>query len=56
MTEALLYRKGGDRFIVASAGAELAEAVHPLARQVLAEDGVEWRGRPKGLDAVVSEP
>jgi arsenate reductase len=56
MAEALLHRKGGDRFIVASAGAEPAEAVHPLARQVLAQDGAEWRGRPKGLDAVVSEP
>ena len=55
MAESLLHRKGGDRFIVASAGAEPAEAVHPLARQVLAQDGVEWRGRPKGLDAVVSE-
>jgi protein-tyrosine-phosphatase len=55
MAEALLHRKGGDRFIVASAGAEPAEAVHPLARQVLAQDGVEWRGRPKGLEAVVSE-
>jgi len=56
MAEALLHRKGGDWFVVASAGAEPAEAVHPLARQVLAQDGVEWRGRPKGLDAVVSEP
>ena len=56
MAEALLHRKGGDRFIVASAGAEPAETVHPLARQVLAQDGVEWRGRPKGLDAVVGEP
>jgi protein-tyrosine-phosphatase len=56
MAEALLHRKGGDGFIVASAGAQPAEVVHPLALQVLAQDGVEWRGRPKGLDAVVSEP
>jgi arsenate reductase len=56
MAEALLHRKAGDRFIVSSAGAQPAEAVHPLARRVLAEDGVEWRGRPKSIDAVVSEP
>jgi protein-tyrosine-phosphatase len=55
MAEALLHRKAGDRFIMASAGAEPAKAIHPLALQVLAQDGVAWRGHPKGLDAVVSE-
>jgi len=56
MAEALLHRKAGDRFLVASAGAQPAEVVHPLARRILAEDGIEWRGRPKSVDTVVSEP
>ena len=56
IAEALLARKGGDRFRVASAGAEPASAVHPRAVAVLAEVGIDWSGRhPKGVDAVADE-
>jgi len=55
MAEAVLGRKGRERYIAASAGSHPAAAVHPLALRVLADHGLEWRGRPKGFDAVETE-
>jgi protein-tyrosine-phosphatase len=53
IAEALLLRKGGGRFRVASAGVHPAGEVHPEAVTALAEIGIDWSGRtPKGLDAV----
>lgn len=53
IAEALLRRKGRDRFEVASAGARPAAAVHPNTIAVLREYGIDWTAaRPKGLDAV----
>ena len=50
MAEAFLRDRLGDRMPVASAGTEPAEAVHPLAIQVMAEKGLDLRGhRPKDL-------
>ncbi len=57
IAEALLARKAGSRFIVASAGSRPASRVHPLAVQVLHEAGIEWSGRsPKSIDAVAGQP
>ena len=57
IAEALLKRKGGARFEVASAGSRPAERVNPLAIEVLRQVGIDWTGRaPKGLDAVLQEP
>lgn len=50
MAEALLREYAGDRFDVYSAGTEPADAVHPLATQVMAEKGIDMSGqRPKGV-------
>jgi arsenate reductase (thioredoxin) len=57
IAEALLQRKGGTRFHVESAGSHPAAHVNPLAVEVLADAGIEWRGRtPRGVDAVEGEP
>jgi protein-tyrosine-phosphatase len=56
IAEALLAQKGGGRFEVASAGVHPRAAVHPDALVVLAEYGIDWRGRrPKGIEAVQDE-
>jgi arsenate reductase (thioredoxin) len=48
IAEAYLKRYAGDRMDVVSAGTEPAPAIHPLAREVLREDGFEIAGqRPK---------
>ncbi|MEO8138692.1 MAG: arsenate reductase ArsC [Gemmatimonadota bacterium] len=53
IAEALLARKGTDRFDVASAGSKPASRVNPFAVQVLAEAGIPWEGRtPKGLEGL----
>ena len=53
IAEALLRRKGRDRFEVGSAGARPAAAVHPNTLAVLREYGIDWSAaRPKGFDAV----
>ena len=53
IAEALLARKGADRFEVASAGSKPAARVNPFAVQVLAEAGIPWVGRtPKGLEGL----
>jgi arsenate reductase len=50
IAEALLGRYGGADFEVHSAGTE-ATRVHPLATQVLAEQGIDWSGaRSKVID------
>lgn len=56
IAEALLTKKGGDRFIVASAGTEPADAVHPGAVTALRVAGIDWTGRrPKPLDRIMDE-
>lgn len=48
MTEGFLRRHAGGRFEVYSAGTEPAGEIHPLARRVMAERGVDLSGqRPK---------
>ena len=42
IAEALLDRKGRDRFIVGSAGTQPAAKVHPMALAVLEERGIDW--------------
>ena len=55
MAEALLQRKGGDRFIVASAGAHPAKEVRLEAIAALRSLGIEWSNRkPKGYEAIVA--
>ena len=54
IAEALLARKGGDRFEVARAGVAPATAVHPMAIEALRDYGVDWSAStPKGLGAVL---
>jgi arsenate reductase len=57
IAEALLTRKGGDRFVVASAGTHPGHVVHPEAVRALAELGIDWSGRrPKSIDTVMQQP
>lgn len=57
IAEALLARKGGERFVVASAGTSPAAAIHPEALAALHARGIDWSAaKPKGLDHVVNEP
>jgi arsenate reductase (thioredoxin) len=57
IAEALLARKGADRFEAASAGSRPAAKVNPFAIKVLAEAGIDWSGRsPKGVEALDREP
>jgi arsenate reductase len=56
IAEAVLARKGGDRFEVVSAGSRPASRVNPVAVQVLAEAGITWEGKvPKGLEGLDRE-
>lgn len=56
IAEALLRRRGGKNFRVASAGTYPADRIHPEAVEALAEIGIDWSyQRPKGFDAVASE-
>lgn len=56
IAEALLRKKGGDRFVVASAGADPAREVRPEAIAALRAQGIEWsHAQPKGYDAIVGE-
>lgn len=54
VAEALLTKKGGDRFVVGSAGAEPASEVRAEAIAALRGHGIDWSGRkPKGYDAII---
>lgn len=56
IAEALLTKKGGQRFIVASAGSAPASTVHPEAIAALASIGIDWTGHaPKGFDSIHGE-
>jgi protein-tyrosine-phosphatase len=56
IAEALFAAKAPGRFVAASAGSHPAERVNPLAIEVLAEVGIDWRGRtPRGLDGLDRE-
>lgn len=56
IAEALLRKKGGERFLVASAGAHPATEVRKEAIDVLRDSGIDWAdGRPKGFDAIIGE-
>src|SRR5688572_14652721 len=56
IAEALLQKKGGDRFVVASAGAEPAKEVRPETIAALRGLNIDWSNRkPKGYDAVAGE-
>jgi arsenate reductase len=50
MAEAFLRKHGGDRFEVQSAGLVPGEQIHPLARRVMEEIGLDLSGQhPKSL-------
>ena len=56
IAEALMQRRGGNAFRIASAGSAPADRVQPEAIAALAEIGIDWSARrPKGLDAVLSD-
>ncbi len=56
IAEALLVAKGAGRFAAASAGSRPAERVNPFAVRVLAEAGIDWRGKtPRGMDGLEME-
>ena len=56
IAEALLKHKGGDRFLVASAGAQPADAVRPEAIAALEAHGIDWStAKPKGFDAILDK-
>jgi arsenate reductase len=56
IAEALLAAKGGGRIEAASAGSRPAARVNPFAVEVLAEAGIDWRGRaPRGMDGLEHE-
>lgn len=53
IAEAILRRKGRDRFNVASAGSEPANRVHPGAMDVLSSHGIDWSThKPQGIDRI----
>ena len=57
IAEALLAKKGGSRFKVASAGTSPADAVRPGAFKALARIGIDWsHARPKHLERVETQP
>ena len=56
IAEALFTRKGGDRFVVASAGTQPAAAICEETVEVLRSANIDWSNRrPKGLDEVLHE-
>ena len=56
IAEALLGSLGGERFAAASAGAEPAARVNPLAVKVLKDHGIIWNGRtPRSVNDVDKE-
>jgi arsenate reductase len=56
IAEALFTAKSRGRFVAASAGSRPAARVNPFAVEVLAEAGIDWRGRtPRGMDGLDRE-
>jgi protein-tyrosine-phosphatase len=56
IAEALLARKGKDRFMVGSAGSDPAANIRSDAIQALREIGIDWSAkRPKGFNAIVAD-
>lgn len=56
LAEALLRNKGGDRFIVASAGTKPAREIHREAIKALSDLGIDTSTQhPKGLDVVAHQ-
>ncbi len=56
MAEAILRKRGGDRFEAYSAGLE-PKAIHPLTIQVMNEKGYDLSGqRSKGVDEYLGRP
>lgn len=54
IAEALLVKKGGDHFIVASAGTSPAKEVRPEALSALRNLGIDWSAaKPKGVDRII---
>ncbi len=49
MAEAIVNARLGERWQAFSAGSRPAVAVHPLALKVLAELGIDHRGKPKSM-------
>lgn len=53
IAEALLARKGHERFVVASAGTHPARSVHPFTVAALREYAIDWsHATPRGLEEV----
>ncbi len=56
IAEALFATKGRGRVEAASAGSRPAQKVNPFAVEVLAEAGIDWRGKvPRGMDGLEQE-
>lgn len=54
IAEALLVKKGGDRFVVASAGTSPAKEVRPEALAALRSSGIDWSAaKPKAVDRII---
>lgn len=57
MAEAILNRRGSDRFRAESAGSHPAPQVNPLAIETLSENGIAWHGHaPRSVDGLEREP
>lgn len=57
MAEAILNRRGPDRFRAESAGSRPAAQVNPYAIDTLRENGITWKGHPpRGVDGLEREP
>lgn len=57
IAEAILSRKGRDRFIAASAGSDPSHQIHPLTIEALGEYGIDWSEHsPKKVDVLSDEP
>ena len=55
MAEALVNAEFSETWVAYSAGSKLAKEVHPLALQVLAEQGISHQGRPKSINELRSQ-
>jgi arsenate reductase len=48
-------RLAPNRFVVASAGSDPGDSVHPMAMSVLAKRGIVWNGYPKSVSEVSNQ-